>query len=483
MANLIVVENVKQWPLQIPDAQIVPAREYLADSRFLEMRRSRVFNLCRTYGYQSVGYYVSLLATARGHKPLPSVTTIQDIRLSSAARTAVESIDEILQSALAPLRSNQFVLSIYFGRNLARRYDRLCRALFNLFPAPMLRAEFRRVEGEWRLSNLRPIASNEIPEGHHGFVVEQAEHFFARGRVERPKRPRYELAILLNPEEVDAPSDAKAIKRFIRAAKELSIGVTLVEKEDFGRLSEFDALFIRETTAVNHYTYRFARRAEAEGLVVIDDPESIVRCGNKVYQAEIFARKGISAPKTLVLGKKDSIPEIGQELGYPVVIKKPDSSFSLGVVKADDEPELAAHLERFFKQSELLVAQEFVASSFDWRIGVLDGQALFACKYHMARGHWQVQKVEGTKDRSYGKVETLSIYKAPKKAVRLAVRAAACIGTGLYGVDIKETVDGRFLVMEINDNPNIDAGSEDAVLKDGLYDAIMRYFYDRLERS
>jgi glutathione synthase/RimK-type ligase-like ATP-grasp enzyme len=67
--------------------------------------------------------------------------------------------------------------------------------------------------------------------------------------------------------------------------------------------------------------------------------------------------------------------------------------------------------------------------------------------------------------------------------VRLAVRAAACIGTGLYGVDIKETVDGRFLVMEINDNPNIDAGSEDAVLKDGLYDAIMRYFYDRLERS
>jgi hypothetical protein len=51
----------------------VAAREYLTDPKFSENRRSRVFNLCRSYGYQTVGYYVSLLATARGHKPLPSV--------------------------------------------------------------------------------------------------------------------------------------------------------------------------------------------------------------------------------------------------------------------------------------------------------------------------------------------------------------------------------------------------------------------------
>jgi glutathione synthase/RimK-type ligase-like ATP-grasp enzyme len=57
----------------------------------------------------------------------------------------------------------------------------------------------------------------------------------------------------------------------------------LIEKEDYGRLAEFDALFIRETTGVNHHTYRFARRAEAEGLVVVDDPQSILKCTNKVY--------------------------------------------------------------------------------------------------------------------------------------------------------------------------------------------------------
>ncbi len=60
------------------------------------------------------------------------------------------------------------------------------------------------------------------------------------------------------------------------------------------------------------------------------------------------------------------------------------------------------------------------------------------------------------------------------------MKAASLIGDGLYGVDIKP-VDGRLLVMEINDNPNVDAGIEDAVIKDALYDEVMRWFRTRLD--
>jgi hypothetical protein len=38
------------------------------------------------------------------------------------------------------------------------------------------------------------------------------------------------------------------------------------------------------------------------------------------------------------------------------------------------------------------------------------------------------------------------------------------------------------LIIEINDNPSIDAGNEDGVLKDELYLRIMRCFRERLER-
>ena len=76
MAVLIVMEKPELWPLDIPQARAVSARDYLTDPEFVEMKRAKVVNLCRDYGYQSIGYYVSLLAEARGHKPMPSVTTV-----------------------------------------------------------------------------------------------------------------------------------------------------------------------------------------------------------------------------------------------------------------------------------------------------------------------------------------------------------------------------------------------------------------------
>jgi glutathione synthase/RimK-type ligase-like ATP-grasp enzyme len=289
------------------------------------------------------------------------------------------------------------------------------------------------------------------------------------------------MAILFDPEEIDSPSDDRAIKRFIRAAKKFNMSVSIIGKEDFGRIPEFDALFIRQTTYVNHFTYRFASRAEAEGLVVIDDPESIVRCTNKVYQAELFDRNEIPCPRTLVV-HWDIVHDVGKHLGFPCVLKRPDSSFSAGVVKAKDQNELNQKLETFFEKSELVVAQEYAPSTFDWRVGVLDGKPLYLSKYYMASGHWQIQKTYDSTVRRHGRVETLAVEDGPPELVKLGVRAANLIGRGLYGVDIKE-VNGRYLVMEVNDNPSIDAGYEDAVLKEELYMAIMRTFYERLTHN
>ena len=60
------------------------------------------------------------------------------------------------------------------------------------------------------------------------------------------------------------------------------------------------------------------------------------------------------------------------------------------------------------------------------------------------------------------------------------MKAANAIGDGLYGVDIK-TVNGRHVLIEVNDNPNIDRGVEDAVLGDELYDRIMKVFRTRVD--
>src|SRR5262249_44047966 len=172
------------------------------------------------------------------------------------------------------------------------------------------------------------------------------------------------------PEEPDPPSDAKAVQKFIKAAAALGLSAEVIGRDDFSRLAEFDALFLRATTSVNHHTYRFAQRAQGEGLVVIDEPESIVKCTNKVYLAELLGHHDVLTPRTMVV-HRDNIDEVARALGFPCVLKKPDGSFSAGVVKVASEAELREQLPRFLEESELVVAQEFLPTTFDWRIGIL----------------------------------------------------------------------------------------------------------------
>jgi glutathione synthase/RimK-type ligase-like ATP-grasp enzyme len=77
-------------------------------------------------------------------------------------------------------------------------------------------------------------------------------------------------------------------------------------------------------------------------------------------------------------------------------------------------------------------------------------------------------------------VECIAADQAPSGLLKTALKATALIGKSLYGVDMKE-VDGKFYVIEINDNPNIDSGIEDKILKDKLYSTIMDVFLNKIK--
>src|SRR3989338_8629986 len=125
MPTLIVVRNPKDWPIHIPGIEIVSSRDYLSNARYAEMPHAKVFNLCRSYDYQSNGYYVSLLAEARAHKPLPDISALQNMRLVKISRIMTEDVEKIIQSNLRDIQGKEFTLSIYFGKNVAKKYDRL----------------------------------------------------------------------------------------------------------------------------------------------------------------------------------------------------------------------------------------------------------------------------------------------------------------------------------------------------------------------
>jgi glutathione synthase/RimK-type ligase-like ATP-grasp enzyme len=83
------------------------------------------------------------------------------------------------------------------------------------------------------------------------------------------------------------------------------------------------------------------------------------------------------------------------------------------------------------KESDLIIAQEYTPSDFDWRIGILDDVPIFACRYYMAKGHWQIYNWNASKkDDQDGNADCLPIEEVPRKILQLALKSAKTNGKG-----------------------------------------------------
>ena len=484
---VIIVERKEDWASYFPSEDVMSAQEYLEQSPESEIgKRVQVINLCRSYKYLGHGYYCSLLAEARGHKVIPSVRTISELTRKSLYGLALDDLDKALDKALNNhLYSNTegFTLTLYFGKTNLEPLQELARQLFETFPCPILLIEFRK-STSWRIEGIRSGVLHKLREDQEDHFANSLDSFSRKiWRMPRsPRMARYDLAILHDPQEALPPSNAKALESFIRVGKTLGIDVDLIEKKDYSRIAEYDALLIRETTSVSNHTYRFAKKAESEGLVVMDDPASILRCTNKVYLTDLLKSHQLGMPATEILYKErpEEFERVGERLGFPLVLKIPDGCFSRGVIKVESQQALLEATSELFEHSVLLLAQEFFYTEYDWRIGVLNRKPIFACQYFMSKGHWQIYNHKAKGQDINGECRTLAVHEAPRAVVELAVKTANLIGDGLYGVDLKQSGE-KVVVIEVNDNPNMDAGTEDAYLQDDLYSLVLEEFVRRLE--
>lgn len=483
-AQIIVVETPAPWLEQATAIPVVSADDYLTGADYFKARNVQVINLCRSYRYLSVGYYCSLLGEARRHRPVPAVRTMLDLSSKSMYSLDAGDLDESIQKSLrrqhAEQSADEFTLVVFFGQCPHPALRDLARQLFELFPCPLLSVNFRAQE-RWRITTIKALPLQRLAKEQWAFFLEALDAYQQkRWRAPRGRRALpYDLAILHNPHDPLPPSDERALKKFIKAGRELGVAVELIERRDYARLAEYDALFIRDTTRINHYTYRFAKKAESEGLVVIDDPQSILRCTNKVYLAELLRANKVPTPRTVIAGRNDLEAAI-EAIGFPMVLKVPDGSFSQGVYKAENADELQAVAERLLRSSELILAQEFLYTEFDWRIGVLNRQPIYACQYFMSKRHWQIVHYDAAGGFTEGAFKTWAVEAAPQAVVQTALKAANLIGDGLYGVDLKQGAGGVY-VIEVNDNPNLEAGVEDGQLKGELYRLVMQEFVRRIE--
>ncbi|MCD1295334.1 hypothetical protein CUJ83_10015 [Methanocella sp. CWC-04] len=267
--------------------------------------------------------------------------------------------------------------------------------------------------------------------------------------------------------------EAQALENFKTSAERKGHQFEYIFKKDLNRIPEFDSIFIRATTDPMNTAYVVSRTADALGKVVIDDPHSIRTCSSKVVLDGLFKQNNIPSPRSVLFAgdySPDNLRKIIEYLKFPIVVKAPYTKFSSHVEKAHDEAELKEITSRYLKNARPIVLQEFMPTTFDWRVGMLDGKVLYLCKYHMPKGGWKVKSMVDGK-QEWGKSTPIMRKNIPKKLEELAIKVTKCVGDGLYGLDIKE-VNGEYYCIEINDNPSFYAGIEDSKDHD-IYDKII----------
>jgi hypothetical protein len=161
-----------------------------------------VINLCRSDRYQGRGYYVSLLGEARGHRPLPDVKTIEDLKSEQQVEAIATRLEPLVNETLHHDASDRFEIDAYFGRDPAELHPELAQQLFDSVKAPLLRAILHRVDGRWTVEKIAAIGAADVPSQHRAFLVEAAKAFADPGEPQRTPRAgaeRPKLAILWDP--------------------------------------------------------------------------------------------------------------------------------------------------------------------------------------------------------------------------------------------------------------------------------------------
>ena len=266
-----------------------------------------------------------------------------------------------------------------------------------------------------------------------------------------------------------------ALTNFRLAAFELGHQLDFLFKTELNYLSNYDGVLIRALTDPLNTSYTVARLAEMRGMRVLDHPESIRICCDKVNMYARLEKHNVPMPETRYVNVNEvtleNAEELFESLGTPLVLKAPNSSFSAYVDKVTTPEAFVKVGKRFLRRADRIIVQQYMPSEFDWRVITLAGRVLAVVRYVFAQDKWKL--MERGQEGEWAQVLAIPNESANPKLIETALRAANAIGQSLYGIDIKE-IDGEFFVIEVNDNPTIEADGEDKANPE-IYKDIIRY--------
>ena len=219
---IIVTDYDTDFFDDIGNITVIKAITYIENEFYQGLKNAKVFNLCRSLNYQTVGYYVSLLALARNHSVFPNIISLRDTKSSLIINSIGDEISEQLQAELAGEKNKTISLDAYFGYCSRPEYQNLIKSLNLLYQAPLIRYHLTKKD-KWYLQGVNTIRIEDIEQTP--LLKENAKRYFSKKYFINSalNRFEYDMAILIDQDEAHPPSCRIALNKFRLAAKELGV--------------------------------------------------------------------------------------------------------------------------------------------------------------------------------------------------------------------------------------------------------------------
>src|SRR5213075_1744180 len=196
---VILVDQPKDFPNADTPHKVIMTSEYLARPKLFDVGRPKLVNLSRSYAYQSKGYYASLLAEARGHRVVPNVETMLELREAKLYEHALPELEDDLNRCARRADfqpEGELKLLVCFGIAHDARFESFGRLLFDWFRCPAL--EVIVEPGTWlSIERIRPRNINRLANGEGEFFREALHQHTKRENSPSPFASRLMLRGLM----------------------------------------------------------------------------------------------------------------------------------------------------------------------------------------------------------------------------------------------------------------------------------------------
>jgi len=207
---------------------------------------------------------------------------------------------------------------------------------------------------------------------------------------------------------------------------------------------------------------------EMIGATMVNTRETKQICNDKWRCHMMLEQIGLTQPKTVMIdSSKSNIIEKqfnDLDLEFPVVIKKLEGSYGIGIMIADSMLGLKTIVQTLYReesvhqQGEDVILQEFVEHKHDYRAHVLDGQVIAAMKRTPQEGDFRSNVSLGASTES---IELSDIEK------QHCIMAATQVNARWCAVDfIRSDKENSPIILEVNSAPHT-KGIEDAMRNNG----------------